>query len=186
MKRDKAYITIKKIFPRFFFTTCQKCECEYKKEEMFRVVLREYGEKNIYDLCSNCCKSESEITDAWNNCNGDADSFKRWIHDISFNKIPPGQSYVNSISGPPDEKRFPENPNEIIQYEHNGKMMSVIKGLKDKHKKSSLCWRNCKYFLPNEPEKNCDRAQKLLEFDEENGVTTPVWECDKYDAKQNV
>jgi hypothetical protein len=69
---------------------------------------------------------------------------------------------------------------KTIKVSKHGKELSVQEHLNGRHREHCLCWQNCKYFKPDTPE-NCDVAQKLYEFDKENGVTTPVWECVKYE-----
>lgn len=68
---------------------------------------------------------------------------------------------------------------KIIVYEHHNKMMHVFKSNKGKHQKNCLCYAKCIFFKPGE-DTNCHIAQELYEFDVENNVTTPVWECVKY------
>lgn len=69
---------------------------------------------------------------------------------------------------------------KIIKVQKFGKELNVQEHLLGKHREHCLCWSGCKYFKPNTPE-NCEVAQKLLQFDIDNGVTTPVWECIKYE-----
>jgi hypothetical protein len=71
----------------------------------------------------------------------------------------------------------------IIKVEKYGKILSVQEHLNNKHKEHCLCWQNCKHFKPNDIA-NCPIAQKLYEFDIFNGVTTPVWECVKYENNE--
>jgi len=70
----------------------------------------------------------------------------------------------------------------ITNYEHHGKQVSVQDHLKGKHREHCLCWKGCKFFEPNPNGGiNCSIAQELFEFDCKHGVTTPVWECEKYE-----
>ncbi|NTW33724.1 MAG: hypothetical protein HGB12_14070 [Bacteroidetes bacterium] len=69
--------------------------------------------------------------------------------------------------------------NKIIKYEHHGKEVSVREDLKGTHAKHCLCFENCEFFKPNTID-NCLIAQSLFEFDIDYGVTTPVFECVKY------
>ena len=69
---------------------------------------------------------------------------------------------------------------EIIKVEKFGKTLSVQAHLLGKHREHCLCWSGCKHFKPGEDD-NCEIAKKLLQFDIDNGVTTPVWECIKYE-----
>ena len=71
---------------------------------------------------------------------------------------------------------------KVIKYRHHGKKVSVIKDLKGRHQSHCLCWF-CGFFRPNKKKKNCPIAQKLYEFDVEHTVTTPVWECEKYEEQ---
>lgn len=68
----------------------------------------------------------------------------------------------------------------VIKVQKFGKELNVQEHLLGKHREHCLCWSGCKRFKPNTPE-NCEIAQKLLQFDIDNGVTTPAWECIKYE-----
>ncbi|HOH62248.1 MAG TPA: hypothetical protein PK698_07260 [Bacilli bacterium] len=70
---------------------------------------------------------------------------------------------------------------KIIKVQKFGKELNAQEHLLGKHREHCLCWLGCKYFKPNTPE-NCEVAQKLFQFDIDNGVTTPVWECIKYES----
>ena len=59
--------------------------------------------------------------------------------------------------------------------------VSVQAHLAERHREHCLCWQNCKFFKKNTPE-NCETAQALYEFDKKYNVTTPVWECGKYES----
>lgn len=69
---------------------------------------------------------------------------------------------------------------EIIKYLHHGRTVSVMDNLKGLHAAHCLCFANCKFFKSNTPE-NCEIAQENYEMDCKHGVTTPVWECAKYE-----
>jgi hypothetical protein len=69
----------------------------------------------------------------------------------------------------------------IEKYEHHGTVVSVVSELKGKHREHCLCFLGCKHFKPDTPE-NCSLAQELYEFDVKHGMTTPVWECPKYEV----
>jgi hypothetical protein len=69
---------------------------------------------------------------------------------------------------------------KIIKYEHYGRQMNVFEELKGKHAQHCLCFAECKYFKPNTPD-NCIIAQTNYELDCKYGVTTPVWECEKFE-----
>lgn len=68
---------------------------------------------------------------------------------------------------------------KIIKYNHHGVDVSVMEHLKGKHGESCLCFANCKYFKPNTPE-NCEIAQSNFELCLKFHITTPVYECPKY------
>ena len=72
---------------------------------------------------------------------------------------------------------------EIIKYEHHKRLMSVIKKNKGNHAKNCLCWQKCKYFIPDDRDKNCEIASTLFEINCKYGITTAVWECEKYETK---
>lgn len=78
----------------------------------------------------------------------------------------------------PDE--FFNIKDKIITVEKHGKKLKVKSHLNRRHQEHCLCWSNCKFFKPTGAN-NCEIAQKLLQFDKDNGVTTPVWECIKYE-----
>ena len=68
----------------------------------------------------------------------------------------------------------------IIKVKKHEKELSVQEHLNGRHREHCLCWQNCKSFKPNAVD-NCKIAQKLFDFNVINGVTTPVWECVKYE-----
>lgn len=72
---------------------------------------------------------------------------------------------------------------KIIKYVHHGVEVNVLESLKGKHKEHCLCFKGCKHFKPNQTD-NCKIAQELFEFDVKHGMTTPVWECPKYEKKE--
>lgn len=69
----------------------------------------------------------------------------------------------------------------IEKYEHHGQIVSVQKRLKGKHRKYCLCFQNCKYFFPEEREKNCEIANANFQNCIKFNVVLPVWECPKYE-----
>ena len=75
-----------------------------------------------------------------------------------------------------------KDPEGIITVNKFNKEMKVRRDLVNKHRQYCLCWKDCEFFKPNTSE-NCEIAQKLYQFDIDNNVTTPVWECEKYKAK---
>lgn len=68
---------------------------------------------------------------------------------------------------------------KIIKYIHHGKEVSVKESLKGKHRDHCLCW-NCEKFTPEDRKENCSIANRLYQFDINNNVTTPVWECAEF------
>lgn len=69
---------------------------------------------------------------------------------------------------------------DIIKYEHHNVEVSVQEHLKGKHREHCLCFQGCVFFKPNTPE-NCPMAQVLFSLDVLLGLTTPVWECPKFE-----
>jgi hypothetical protein len=67
------------------------------------------------------------------------------------------------------------------KYEHHGTKVSVQPHLKGKHREHCLCWQQCKYFKPESREENCAIANALYAICVLCNVTTPVWECPKYE-----
>jgi len=74
---------------------------------------------------------------------------------------------------------------KIEKYEHHGVEVSVISNVKGRHREHCLCWQKCKYFKPNTPG-NCPIAQSLYNLCVENKVTTPVFECKKYELEERT
>lgn len=72
----------------------------------------------------------------------------------------------------------------IITVEKFSKEYKVQEDLVGKHRDHCLCWQNCVNFKPNEVD-NCPITQSLLDFDKKFGVTTPVWECETYESKND-
>jgi len=69
----------------------------------------------------------------------------------------------------------------IIKYEHHGMVVSVQERLRGKHREHCLCFQNCKHFKPGTPE-NCEIAQENFNMCVKWNLTTPVFECPKYEA----
>ena len=67
----------------------------------------------------------------------------------------------------------------IVKIKKNGKEVSVQEHLIDKRQENSLCWQDCKYFIPMTTI-NCPIAQTLYEHNLLNGIATAVWECPRY------
>ena len=72
---------------------------------------------------------------------------------------------------------------QIVQYEHHGRTMSVREDLKGQHRDHCLCYA-CAKFIPHDREANCPIASALYAFDVLAGITTPVWECEVFEAKE--
>lgn len=68
---------------------------------------------------------------------------------------------------------------KYIRYFHqwgaSGSEVFVRSDLKGKHREYCLCFA-CSFFKPDTT-KNCQRAQRLYEYDVEWDMVTPVWEC---------
>jgi len=71
----------------------------------------------------------------------------------------------------------------VEKYDHHGTTVSVQSHLKGKHREHCLCFLGCAHFKPNASD-NCPLAQELFEYDVRNNMTTPVWECPKYESTQ--
>ena len=65
---------------------------------------------------------------------------------------------------------------------HHGVEVSVISEVKGLHRQHCLCHQNCKHFKPNTPE-NCEIAQANYELCVKHNLTTPVYECAKYEKE---
>jgi hypothetical protein len=73
---------------------------------------------------------------------------------------------------------------KYVQYEHHGKMVWVRKDLKGKHRDYCLCF-NCKKLNLEIRKKNCTDANKLYDYCVKNNKTTPVFECEIFEQKDN-
>lgn len=69
---------------------------------------------------------------------------------------------------------------KIVKYVHHGVEVSVMEEEKGKHREHCLCWAHCKFFIPDTTA-NCPIAHTLFELDKLWHVTTPVFECAKYE-----
>ena len=74
-------------------------------------------------------------------------------------------------------------PNDIIEYEHHGSMMSVRNNLRGLHREYCLCWI-CEHFNPSDRTENCPIANKLFKICVDCNVVTPVWECARFKILQ--
>lgn len=71
------------------------------------------------------------------------------------------------------------------RYLHHDKAVFVMSALKGKHRRFCLCY-SCKRFITNMTLKAwvyCLRAKILYLVDVIFGLTTPVWECPKFDER---
>jgi hypothetical protein len=71
----------------------------------------------------------------------------------------------------------------IEKYVHHNVEVSVLSDMKGKHQGNCLCWSGCKFFKPGTKE-NCNIAQTLFEVDKLYHITTPVFECPKYESEE--
>lgn len=68
------------------------------------------------------------------------------------------------------------------QYVHHGVPSWVRQDLKGKHREHCLCW-SCRFFNPEDRESNCEIANALYRIDKVLEITTPVWECMKFEQR---
>jgi len=71
---------------------------------------------------------------------------------------------------------------KIVKYIHHGKKVSVDVLLRGKADYYNLC-QECKFFIPNEPNVNCDIAEMLYRICRLHNIITPVFECHKFKSK---
>ena len=69
----------------------------------------------------------------------------------------------------------------IKKYEHHETEVSVQTHLEGKHREHCLCWQKCKFFKPEDRMGNCPIANLLFSVCVLCDLTTPVWECPKYE-----
>jgi hypothetical protein len=67
----------------------------------------------------------------------------------------------------------------IEKYEHHGVLVSVDSELKGKHREHCLCFK-CKKFFPGQ-ENNCEIANAVYQNCVKFGLTTPMYECPKFE-----
>lgn len=60
MIREIKKYKIKKIYPRFLWTKCDKCRKEFKKQDGWKVI---YKNGTIVTVCNECAKTESKLID---------------------------------------------------------------------------------------------------------------------------
>lgn len=68
----------------------------------------------------------------------------------------------------------------VEKYEHHGTEVNVQKRLRGQHRDHCLCFQECVYFKPGEDD-NCEIAQTNYEMCVKFSLTTPVYECPKYE-----
>lgn len=73
----------------------------------------------------------------------------------------------------------------IEKYVHHGVEVSVQSTLKGKHREHCLCHQNCRFFFPEDPEKNCEIAKANFKVCVDYNLVTPVYECPKYAIETN-
>ena len=69
--------------------------------------------------------------------------------------------------------------NTIVTYEHHGGEVFVREDLKGRHREHCLCM-TCGLLVPGDREKNCPIAQAVFDNCVKYNITTPMWECPKY------
>jgi hypothetical protein len=69
-----------------------------------------------------------------------------------------------------------------IAYKHHGNPVWVRVDLKGRHREFCLC-HSCKLFKPDTPQ-NCEIAASLFSHCIRHQITTPVWECPKFQDNQ--
>ncbi len=67
-------------------------------------------------------------------------------------------------------------------FEHHGRLVWADTELKGKHREHCLCFQ-CEEFNPGMPETNCQIANLNYAVCIATGITTPVYECPKFDPK---
>lgn len=71
---------------------------------------------------------------------------------------------------------------EVEKYVHHGVEVSVLSKVKGQHRENCLCWSGCKFFKPD-TEDNCELAKELYVYDCKYNMTTPVFECAKFEKE---
>ena len=69
--------------------------------------------------------------------------------------------------------------NKVVFYDHHGTRVAVRSCLKGKHREHCLC-HICKRFFPEDRDLNCAVANLVYALDVAQGLTTPVWECPRF------
>lgn len=68
----------------------------------------------------------------------------------------------------------------VERYVHHGREVSVISAIKGKHRDLCLCFQNCRFFKPGQPD-HCEIAAENYALCVKHGLTAPVGECPKYE-----
>jgi hypothetical protein len=68
----------------------------------------------------------------------------------------------------------------IYRYEHHGQVVAVQDHLRGRHREHCLCFSGCAKFKPGSPD-NCPIASELYLLCVAHNLTTPVWECPRYE-----
>ena len=69
---------------------------------------------------------------------------------------------------------------QIEKYVHHGVEVNVIAAQKGNHRNICLCFQNCKFFKPGQPD-NCEIAQANYELCVKFNTVQPMLECPKYE-----
>lgn len=89
------------------------------------------------------------------------------------------QNYLHMMQAHIDHERgLPE----FIQYEHHGQVVWVRSRDKGTHRSHCLCF-SCDKFAPGQPT-NCPVAQRLYQICVDEDMTTPVYECPRFQEKK--
>lgn len=70
----------------------------------------------------------------------------------------------------------------IVKYIHHNVEVSTQWHLQGKHRECCLCFQNCKFFTPNNQQTHCEIAKENFALCIKYNVTTPVFECPKYES----
>lgn len=70
----------------------------------------------------------------------------------------------------------------VVRYEHHGREVAVQEHLMGRHREHCLC-HLCRWFRPENREENCPIANTIYSLDVLTGLTTPVWECPRFQER---
>jgi hypothetical protein len=68
-------------------------------------------------------------------------------------------------------------------FEHHGKTVFSVCGLRGKHRKYCLCFQ-CSKFKPDKRDENCAIANDVYNLCIAHNLTTPVFECPEFNPIQ--